>query len=50
MLNWMEYHNLKKISLNMKRFHGFKLLKSVIDEWHLVTEDNNRERAIIRDL
>jgi hypothetical protein len=45
MLHWMEYHNLKKISMNMRRFHGFKLLKNVIDEWRQVTDDKNDERV-----
>lgn len=49
MLNWMEYHNLKKISLNMKKFHSFKLLKNVIDEWREYTEKCNYDRAVIRE-
>lgn len=42
MLKWMEYHNLNKISINMERFHTFKIMKNVIDEWRIKTKKNNR--------
>ena len=33
MLVWMDYHNLKKISYNMMKFHKFKFLKGVYESW-----------------
>lgn len=40
----MEYHNLKKISVNMQRFYCFKLMKNVVDSWKGIIYANNKMR------
>ena len=40
----MEYHNLKKISVNMQRFYCFKLMKNVVDSWKGIIYANNKIR------
>ena len=51
MLKWLEYHNLRKIDLNMRRFHAFKTLKLALSAWRQIKEGNaqkRRERLGIR--
>lgn len=44
MLSWLEQHNLRKIDLNMRRFHAFKTMKVTFSGWRAVKEGNSAKR------
>lgn len=45
LLNWMESHNLKKIAIRMSKFHQFKMLKCICEEWRAVSIRNSETRV-----
>jgi hypothetical protein len=47
MIKWMEYHNLKKLTSNMEKFHSFNMHKNVVEAWRLRTRKNIKVRRIM---
>jgi hypothetical protein len=50
-LKWLQFHNLSRIEANMQKFYCYKLVKSVVEAWKLLRQENGekrRNRMVIR--